>query len=768
MTISKSLKLGVSTMVLASGLFGASAHAQSAAEIITDEIFVTGTKKQNAENVQDVPIAMTAYNTETLEARKVRTLEDLSFSAPNVSLDDIGTSRGTANFAIRGLGVNSSIPSIDPAVGVFIDGVYQGLNSGSVFDLFDLDSVEVMRGPQGILFGRNTTGGAVLINTGNPTDTFQYKARFAIDGPVDDNRGGINTYAQGVVSGPLVDGVLNGKLGVYYNNDDGYFKNLANNSNHGEAQLYVVRGALEWMPTDEFSLLGKISYSEGKGDGPSATNRGRFSRDSFDFAIDNEGFYDNEQTQFSLKADYDVAFGDGTITNIFGYIDGSAETDADIDAAPAFLFHSQTELTTEQISNELRYAGTFGKAEVTTGLFYFNNDVAYTEVRMLPPLSPLTFYGGGAQDHTVLGLFGQIDYSFNDNFVGILGLRYSKEDKDAAITYVRPRNACSVVDGSCPTTGNNALLAAITGGLLQEPNGFTDSNEWENFSPKVGFQYFTNAGNQIYGNYTKGFRSGGYNFRITDVPLFLGQLAASGEPSFDEEEVDAFELGFKYRRDDRKLTLNGAIFTNKISDMQREVNLASPGAGVSQFIINTADADIYGAELDGQIVLLPNLIASANVGLISASYTDVRFDISGDAAVDSIDLGLELPRVPKSTYGFGIIHSLDMNTAGTLNTRVNFQHRDKIAYTDNNFGWIQSANMLSANVGWDTPVEGVSLSLYGNNLLDEVQVGGDTQLPFPGPLSTGVDRPFADRPALTTFSPLKKGRVVGIELIIKG
>lgn len=768
MTISKSLKLGVSTMVLAYGLFGASAHAQTATEVLTDEIFVTGTKKQNAENVQDVPIAMTAYSTETLEARKVRTLEDLSFSAPNVALDDVGTARGTANFAIRGLGVNSSIPSIDPAVGVFVDGVYLGTNSGVVFDLFDLDSVEIMRGPQGILFGRNTTGGAVLINTGNPTDEFEYKARFAVDGPVDDNRGGVNTYAQGVVSGPLVDGMLNGKVGVYYNKDDGYFKNLANNSNHGEAKLYILRGALEWTPTADLTLLGKLSYSEGEGDGPSATNRGRFERDSFDFAIDNEGSYDNESTQFSLQADYDVAFGDGTITNIFGYRDADGTTDGDIDAAPAFLFHSQTELSTEQVSNELRYAGTFGKASVTTGLFYFNNDVAYTEVRMLPPLSPLTFYGGGAQDHTVLGIFGQVDYAFSENFVGILGLRYSKEDKDAGVTFVRPRNACSVVGGTCPTTGINALLATLTGGVAQEPNGFDDSNDWSNFSPKVGFQYFTDAGNQIYGNYTKGFRSGGYNFRITDVPLFLGQLAVSGQPSFDEESVDAFEVGFKYRRDDRKITLNGNVFMNKVSDMQREVNLASPGAGVSQFIINTADADIYGAELDTQIVLMPNLIASANVGLISASYTDVLFDISGDAVVDATDLGLELPRVPKATYGFGIIHSLDMNTAGTLNTRVNFQHRDKIAYTDNNFGWVQAANMLSANIGWDTPVEGVSLSLYGNNLLDEVQVGGDTQLPFPGPLSTGVDRPFADRPSLTTFSPLKKGRVVGIELIIKG
>lgn len=136
----------------------------------TNVIVVTGTKTQNAEDVQDVPLAVTAFNADSLEALKVRDVQGLTYSAPNVSLDQVGTSRGTANFSIRGLGINSSIPSIDPTVGVFVDGVYLGFNGGVVFDLFDLESVEILRGPQGILFGRNTTGGAVLINTGNPTD----------------------------------------------------------------------------------------------------------------------------------------------------------------------------------------------------------------------------------------------------------------------------------------------------------------------------------------------------------------------------------------------------------------------------------------------------------------------------------------------------------------------------------------------------------------------------------------------------------------------
>ena len=125
---------------------------------LDDVIVVTGTKKAGGENVQDAALAITAYGSETLDALQVRDISSLSFKMPNVALDEVGTTKGVANFAIRGLGVNSSIPSIDPAVGVFVDGVYLGINGGVVFDTFDLESVEVLRGPQGILFGRNVTG----------------------------------------------------------------------------------------------------------------------------------------------------------------------------------------------------------------------------------------------------------------------------------------------------------------------------------------------------------------------------------------------------------------------------------------------------------------------------------------------------------------------------------------------------------------------------------------------------------------------------------
>ncbi|MBD2842986.1 TonB-dependent receptor [Erythrobacter rubeus] len=719
-------------------------------------IIVTGTKTQNPEDVQDVPLAVTAFNADTLEAFKVRDVQGLTFQAPNVSLDQIGTSRGQANFSIRGLGINSSIPSIDPTVGVFVDGVYLGINGGVVFDLFDLESVEILRGPQGVLFGRNVTGGAVLINTGDPTEFLTGKFRAAVDGPlVDGGRGGANYTASGVISGPLIEDVLLFKVGAYYNNDEGYFRNLFDGSNHGAAETYILRGALEARVGD-LTVTGKVDYFDSDGDGPSAQNRGIFERDSFDFAIDNPGSYTNETINVSVTAEWEI--GPGTLTNVFGYRDYDATTDADIDATSLFLFHSNTETAQDQISNEIRYAVSTDRFDLTVGGFYFDQRLEYTEVRDIPVATPLTFFGGGAQDHEVLGLFANGQFYLTDALSVIGGIRWSQETKDADITFIRPRPECSVVDGTCPTTGTNPFIPT-------EPNGFSDRVRFRNVSPKVGLQYEWNN-SQVYAHWTRGFRSGGYNFRITDIPVFLRAVEATGDFFFDEERVDSYEIGGKFETVDGAFTLNVAGYLTDISDLQREVNLADPGAGVVQNVLNTADATILGFEAEARMRLTDSFIVTANIGIIDDDYDEVFFDISSDGVVDENDLNLRLPRVPEVTWGMGFIHELFLGENEIL-TRVNYQFRDEFAFTDNNFGFIQSSDNLEANITWVTPLEGFSLSVYGRNLFDEVQAGGDTQVPFGGPLSNGVNLPFDNAPAAGTFSPLSRGRNIGIEALFE-
>ncbi|MFN4021212.1 MAG: TonB-dependent receptor domain-containing protein, partial [Erythrobacter sp.] len=178
--------------------------------------------------------------------------------------------------------------------------------------------------------------------------------------------------------------------------------------------------------------------------------------------------------------------------------------------------------------------------------------------------------------------------------------------------------------------------------LVQEPNGFRDSNEWKNWTPKVGLQYFWNDNVQTYGHYTKGFRSGGYNFRITDIPIFNQFVAQTGSLGFDEEEVDSYEVGFKAQSADGRIQVNGAAFMTEVGDMQREVNTAG-ASGVVQNIINTADATIYGLEFDGRVALTDTLLASFNVGFMDAGYDRVFFDLNGDGVINDEDLNLDLP-----------------------------------------------------------------------------------------------------------------------------
>lgn len=732
---------------------------QSAIDVLNADIIVTATKKKDVENVQDVPVAITAFNAQSLQALQVRDIQTLTYSAPNVSLDQVGTSRGTANFSIRGLGVNSSIPSIDPTVGVFVDGVYIGVNNGLVFDVFDLGSVEVARGPQGILYGRNTTGGAVLINTGDPTPELRGNFRTFYEGPIDSGRGSGNFAAQAVVSGPLIRDVLNFKVGGYVNNDEGYFKNLFNGKDFGKAQTQILRGALEFLPTDGIRMVAKAEYFHSEGDGPAGQNHGVYKRDTFDFSIDNGGFYKNRTWFATHKTEIDV--GDGKITNIFGFRDYDASTGGDIDAKPAFIFHSNTLFKQRQYSDEIRYNNRFGALDFTAGGFWFTQDLRYDELRFFPrTISPTTQYGGGRQDHDVLGVFASGDFDVTEKLTLTAGIRWSKETKDVAVTYIRPRAECSVVAGTCPTSGINPLIP-------NENNGFKDKRTWENWSPKLGFQYRFNGDAQVYGNWTRGFRSGGYNFRITNARAFEAVAATRGL-SFDEEQVDSYELGAKFQTPDRKLTLNVAAFRTEVGNMQREVNEGS-AAGVAQSIFNTADARIDGIEGEGRFAVGKNFLLTANFGYINARYTNVLFDISSDGVVNANDKALELPRTPKWTYGFGVLGDFPVGEGNAIVARANFQHRDRFAYTDNNFGWITASDNLDASLSYKTG--GLTFTVYGRNLLDQVQHGGDTQLGtaaqipvFGGPLSTGVDRPFADNPKAGTFSPLVRGRVLGVEL----
>jgi iron complex outermembrane recepter protein len=712
---------------------------------LLEDIVVTARKRE--ELAQNVPLSVSAFDAEQIEALKVRNLESLTVGMPNVALDDIRTFAGTANFSIRGLGINSSIPSIDPTVGIFVDGVYIANNLGVILDTFDLADIQVLRGPQGTLFGRNVTGGAVLVNSRKPGDSLELSVRGAVDGNPDGD-GGLNRYLTASIGGPLSD-TFRARLSVYDNSDDGWFENEFDGADFGESETTSIRPVLMWTPTEALEMVLRYEYTESDGDGPAAQSHTNglgvpgspvnFERDSHRFSVDERGMTDLEVNFLALETNWDV--GRGTLTNIFGWRDLDLLARSDIDAQPVPMFHALALTESDQISDELRYTAEFEGFDLTMGLYYLSNEIKYSERRELlgvllvgTPLEGqpfLTQDGGGDYQVETSAAFAEVDYGLTDALSLIAGLRYTHEKKEVDIaSLTRNINSpCDVTAGTCPYD-------------------FSDDETWDAVSGRLGLKYETANGSTAYAHVSRGQRSGGYNLRNT-----AADTVNFGPGPFDEETIDSFEVGFKSDFGGRG-RLNAAAFYNRVDDMQREINLADPVAGVVQVIRNTADAEIPGVEVDGVFALGERTVLLASVGWLDAQYTSVRFDLNGDGAIDGLDEDLELPRAAEWTYSVGLTHTAPLGSWGDMTLRVNYAFRDDSFYTDNNLGFLLDQEVL--DVGFDFQSAGGHwlLSLYGKNLLDDVKHGGDTQLPaLLGPVPLGG-----------AFSPLAKGSVVGIEI----
>ncbi len=735
---------------------GGAAQAQDAfgvSSVLLEKITVTARKRE--EPIQNVPLSVTHFSSEQIDALKVRDLEDLSVSMPNVALDDIGTVGGIANFSIRGLGINSSIPSVDPTVGVFVDGVYVGATNGTLFDTFDIESIEVLRGPQGTLFGRNVTGGAVLVNTKNPGDKLEMSFRTSFEGGGES----LNSYYMGTVGGPLGE-TVSARITAYTNQDNGWFENLHTGEAFGELDVRMVRPVLVWDPTDDLSLVLRYQYESVDGDGPAAQSHTNgsgdtnaeapFDRDSHDFSIDEEGKRENDTHFFTAQMDWDVDFGGGTITNIFGWRDSETFFALDLDSSPLDLFHAKAWSNYSQWSNELRYVGRFfEKLHATTGVYYFTNEINYHERRSLftyvlaedprlPAGADVSQFGGGNYDIETLGLFLSLDYDITSQLTLTAGTRYTREERKAEIsslqksTPLQPIASCNIVEGpACEFD-------------------FTGEETWHSWSPKLGAAYYISDQANVYGHWTRGFRSGGYNLRN------LIPIDTESPGPYDEETIDSFEAGFKVTQDRGRLY--GAVFYNLIDDMQRELNFPIPD-GIAQVIRNTADVKMLGFELDGLFAIADNLFLVGSVGYVNPEYTKVKHDLNFDKNIDEKDEALEVPRAAKWTYSVGLTHDTGAASWGRMTSRINYAYRDKSYFTDDNRGYLLEQNILDAGIDI-IPANGrFSIGLYGKNLLNEVKHGGDSQLPHP----LGDPRSLAE-PLGGTFSPLAKGRIFGVQL----
>jgi|GEM_PF-3370537 len=688
----KSIKYGLhSTLGFIALSVPTYSYAQDDASTDTvGDIIVTGTKTSAGERAQDASISVSVVSGKTIDNEAIRDLTELGYRTPNVRLQPTGLNPGHGSYAMRGIGTNTSTPSDEPVVVTVLDGMVMGTALGAVLPTFDVEAVEIYRGPQGVLFGKNSTGGVVNVRSRRPTGITGLKLRQTL--------GSHGRFGAAIAAeAPLVEDVVAGRIAIMYDRQGGYFKDLdfPGKRAGGAAKTWTVRPSLSITPNDQLDITLIGEFYDYKGDGGVFRN---LSDDTYatsvfevpgcvERGICRNARSDGEQDSQHIIGEINYDLGFGKLTSITAYRELSVanhNVDADATAAPIFTFAYMT-FDQDQFSEELRLAGSTAddKLSFVTGFYYFDQNWQATEGRVI--FGSDRRGGASTLDNTQVAVFGQLSFAVTPELSLIAGGRYTHEKKSMDLL---------------PMTSNNCLTPVVCDYL------FTDLKfSSNNFSPKLGFEWQASPDALLFGSFTRGSRAGGYNSRYAYTSV---------APSpYRDEKVDAYELGVKSDWFDRKLRVNFSVFHNEFSDLQRTI-LKSDS---TQDVVNAAEVEIDGAELETSIVPTAGLRID-----FSAGYTDARYKSFIDPRVTpEMVKTLKLERAPKWTLGAGVTHSLEMSDWGRFTTSVNYNYTGKyIASTLNELDfYVPSLHLIDASVALEVR-DHMKISVFGKNLKDEI------------------------------------------------
>ena len=591
-----------------------------------EEIIITARKR--SESLQDTPIAVTAFSANAIKDAGFRETSDFIQLTSNVTLAE-SQSVSTSFLTIRGLTQvrNGEIP-----VAVLIDGVLQFNNRQFVQQLFDVEQIEVVKGPQGALYGRNAAGGAIIINTKTPTNETEGYVKVGY-GKADE------VTVEGSVSGAVIEDELFYRISGRIAERDGYFQNITLNDDLDPFSDRILRGRLLWTPSDDLSIDFKGSYN-----GTDSVGIGfQFGASSADdvslpFIANNEDRGERETYGFSLKIEKDFDF--ATLTSVSSYDNITTLTRADqfpytelangIDAVP-FGDGTQTQFTDiDGFSQELRLTSPGDQRfRWQVGAYYLSFDrfIASTTgidngrgirpVRRQPffddPNNPTVSYFADDNENTAWALFFQFNYDLLDNLELTVAGRYDEED--------RTQNVSPLNTGGAP--------------------GAVNEQTFRNFSPKVSLNYKVTDDISFYGTWGEGFRSGQFNQNGVSVAAANAGLVGVGD-SVDRELSQSWEVGFKSTLFGNKLRLNGAYFNTDLENQQYFVFIGAVGA---QVLVGIDEVELDGFEVEA--------VFRATEGLdVYASYGETNSEVV-EYAVNPALVGNEAPYTPRSTFNAG-------------------------------------------------------------------------------------------------------------------
>lgn len=666
-----------------------------------EEVIVTA--QHRAENLVDVPIAITAIGAEDLRAGDISDLTAVSQRTP-------GFSMGTFNPAqpqlfIRGVGSNADGAAEDQSVVVFLDGVYLGRTAGQAFDLFDLERIEVLRGPQGTLYGKNAAGGAINVVSQKPTQERS--------GAIELSAGDLGYQAiRGKINGALSD-TLAGKLAFSRKERDGYVKSIAPNTNLDDFNSYettAVRGQLLATLSDELDVLFSADYSDDSRVAPGRNVGTQFLQSTIVRNYFDPGFYENVLTSephseienwgVSVQADWQL--GEGTLTSITAY----RETDADVldvAFAAAYQYLGLGSLdnyfveTSEQLTQELRYSIDINdQLFLQSGIFYLNEQVQREETQDIvcgllcagygaTLAAPIPLFANADQSNETdsYGLFMQANYKLTERLDITVGGRYTYEEKHAT-NVGTPDGAFSILQGY----------------------DVKMNESWSAFTPKVAVSYAFNDDVTGYATVSTGFKSGGYQGMAPN-------RAAASTP-FDEETVTNFELGLKGTAFDNTVRFSASAFQSQFDAMQVLILTVQPsGLPGPQLTANAGEAEIQGVELETQWQINEYLQLAGSYAYLDTEYSSLDNDLA-------IHEGNKLRNAPRGAGSLSAILDYPLSQ-GSINARLDYSHKG-IAYQDianEPAAAIPAYDLLNARVAYLTADGQWELAGWVKNLTDE-------------------------------------------------
>jgi len=755
--------------------------AQSGQDGGLETIVVTAQKRAQA--VQDVPIAVSAFDQASIERMNARDIRDLTGVVPNLVLTEVAIGPSMSQISLRGVNSQDPEKSFDPAVGVFVDGVYLGTSAFNLLDGFDLERLEILRGPQGTLFGRNTTGGAINAFRTRPTGELGVRAR-AILGTAD--RRDFNA----IVNLPEIADAISVKLSGFTQKDDGLYDNPAGGAT-GAKDRWGLSGTVK-LEVGVGEMIVTYDHFRDKSELVPYIARGVRAVEPLPFAI--------IQTNFPVPATVTPAFGPDllclraarcdnpadrrsratdphfqeskldaltvqgafdlsdtfTLETVFGWRKSREDVFIDFDGTELTVFNVYRGQDYEQMSAEGRVASNLdGPINFVAGVFWFENryalkqaiklDVAMTGAPV--PLGLLYANGAGDEDihrASTFAVFSQVDWDISETLTLALGGRGSWDSKTVQTAFFGAARG---------PTAPYSILEGVIGTRPLTSSGRA-SKSWFQFTPKVSLNWKPADDLLVYGSFSRGYNAGGFSARA-------GTVADVTTP-FEPEFINAYEVGAKVDLLEGRLRLNGAAFWNDYRDKQEEaIEPGPPPTFTSTTVRNVSAARIRGLEFEMSALPADFFRLDASLGILDAKYTNYE-GLIGSGQYVSVppqpagtlilaDLSsLTLRRTPKITASIMPTFTFDLGFGElSLNGSARYLDRQVVEFFNSPRGVIPSTWTFdaAASMGFGGPDQDrFRVTFFGRNLSDQQRIASFTN-------------------SLVDFSTMSTGRTWGIEFL---